>query len=165
MPDICTETEFERGNQDKALDLPPRLLWWYNLGKGGKPITDNNEVWARCKECRAEILPSDGVCPNCGPTKKAYERRASVKVRVQVSEIRAIHKRKGYKDFMRKMISRCKRSTDPRLKGHIGEGVTEEMVFDKEKNLKVHIIRDAKTGEMLHSEHEPLTKHHTKEVE
>ena len=124
-----------------------------------------NEVWARCRKCGAELLQSDKQCPQCGSTKKAYERRAFVQLGVKVVETRAIQKRKGYKEFMLKMISRWKRSKDPSLKGCVGEEVTEEMVLDKEKNWKDHIVRDAKTGEILHSEHEPLTKHNEKEVE
>lgn len=123
-----------------------------------------DEVWARCGECGAELLPSDKECPQCHSTKKAYERKTSVALGVKVAETRVTQKRKGYKEFMLKMISRWKCSRDPSLKGFVGEEVTEEMVLDKEKNWKDHVVRDAKTGEILHSEHEPLTKRNTKEV-
>ena len=125
----------------------------------------SNEVWARCGECGAELLPSDKQCPQCGSTRKAYERRASVPLGVKIVETRAIQKRKGYKEFMLKMISRWKRSRDPGLKGCVGEEVTEEMVLDKERNRIDHVVRDVETGEIIHSEHEPLTKHNKKGVE
>jgi len=60
---------------------------------------------------------------------------------------------------MVKMISRLKHSGDPKLKGCVGEKVKEEMVFDKEKDWKDHVVRDVKTGEITHEEHEPLSKH------
>jgi len=74
-------------------------------------------------------------------------------------ETRVKQKRKGYKEFMVKMISRLKHSGDPKLKGCVGEKVKEEMVFDKEKDWKDHVVRDVKTGEITHEEHEPLSKH------
>jgi len=126
---------------------------------------DSNEVWARCADCGAELIPSDKQCPQCSSTKKAYERKATATIGLKAVETRVTQKRKEYKEFMLKMISRWKRSRDPSLKGCVGEEVTEEMVLDKEKNWKDHVVRDAKTGKIIHSEHEPLTKHNKKEAE
>lgn len=119
----------------------------------------SNEVWARCRDCGTELKQGDKQCPNCGSTKKVYERKASVVIRPKVVEARAKQKRKGYKGFMVKMISRLKRSRDPKLKGCVGEEVKEEMIFNKEKDWKDHVVTNAKTGEILHEEHEPLSKH------
>jgi len=124
-----------------------------------------NEIWAKCRECGTEFLSSDKQCPKCGSNKKAYEIKVTTGLEVKVVETRAKQKRKGYKEFMLKMISRWKHSRDPTLKGNVGEEVTEEMVLDKEKNWKDHVVRDARTGEILHSEHEPLTQYNKKEVE
>jgi len=116
---------------------------------------DNNEVWARCGVCGTELKPSDKQCPKCSSTKKAYEREAFVRIRVKVVETRATQKRKGVKGFMKQMISRWKRSGDPKLKN----GVQEERIIDKEKDEYHQVVKDAKTGKITHEEHEPLSQH------
>jgi len=125
---------------------------------------DNNEVWATCGDCGAELKQSDKQCPKCGSSQKVYGRKASVDIGVKVVETRVTQKRKGFKKFMRQMTSRWKRSRDPKLRGSVGEEVKEELVIDKEKDWKDHIVKDARTGEILHEEHEPLSKHKGKSV-
>jgi predicted amidophosphoribosyltransferase len=119
---------------------------------------ENNEIWAMCGECGTELKESDKLCPRCGSTKKAYKRKTLLGVGVKIVETRVTQKRRGYRDFMKKMISRWKRSRDPRLKGCVGEKVKEELVFDKEKNWKDHVVKDAKTEEILHDEPKPLNQ-------
>jgi hypothetical protein len=68
---------------------------------------------------------------------------------------RATQKRKGYRRFMKEMISRWKRSVNLRLT----EGVNEERVIDKEKDEYHQVVKDAKTGDVIHEEHEPLSQH------
>lgn len=116
---------------------------------------DNNEVWARCGECGTELKPSDKQCPKCGSTKKAYEREARVTVGIKVVETRATQKRKGYRYFMKQMISRWRPSGNPKLKN----GVQEERIIDKEKDKYDQVVKDAKTGKITHEEHEPLSQH------
>ena len=115
---------------------------------------DSNEVWARCGDCGVELKQSDKQCPTCGSTKKAYKREASTSIGL-VCSTKSVHRRKGIKRPLREMIfNRWKRSGDPRLQ----KGVREE------SNQYYHTTRDAKTGEITHEEHEPLTKHNAKEV-
>lgn len=121
----------------------------------------NNEVWARCRDCGTELKQNDKQCPKCGSTRKAHEVQLSDEVTVSDS-MKLVQKREGYKEFMVKIISRVKHSGDPKLKGCVGEKVKEEMVLDKQKDWKDHIIRDAKTGEIIHEEHEPLSKNKPK---
>lgn len=115
---------------------------------------NSSEVWARCGECGTELKQGDTQCPKCGSTKKAYEREASVTVGVKVGT-KATQKRIGFHRFMKQMVSRWKPSVDPRLPN----GVQEETVKDKEKDWYDQVVRDAKTGEITHEEHEPLSQH------
>ena len=116
---------------------------------------DSNEVWARCGQCQEELKPGDKHCPKCGSTQKAYERKASVKIGLKVVETRATQKGKGFKRYMKQLVSRWRPSGDPELKN----GIQEERIIDKEKNEYHQICKDAKTGDITHEEHEPLSQH------
>lgn len=124
----------------------------------------SNEVWARCGDCGTVLKQSDKQCPKCGSTKKAFERKAFTAIGLKVVETKAKQKRIGFNKFMKQMISRWKRSRDPKLKGSVGEEVQEEITVDKEKDSYDHVVKDAKTGEIIHEEHEPLSQHNKKEV-
>lgn len=115
----------------------------------------SNEVWATCIDCGAELKQSDKQCPKCGSTKKLYKREASVGIGIKAVETRAMQKRKGYRYFVKQMISRWKRSGDLRLT----EGVHEERIIDKEKDEYHQVVKDAKTGDVTHEEHKPLSQH------
>lgn len=115
----------------------------------------SDEVWAKCQQCGTELKEGDKVCPKCGSTKKAFDREASVAIGVRIVETRATQKRIGFHRFVKQMISRWKRSGDLRLEN----GVQEETIRDKEKDWYDQVVRDAKTGEITHEEHEPLSKH------
>lgn len=123
----------------------------------------SNEVWATCRDCATELKQTDKQCPKCGSTEKLHELQLADKISVSDS-MKLVQKRKGYKEFMVKMISRLKHSGDPKLKGCVGEEVKEEMVFDKEKDWYDQVVKDAKTGDIIHEEHEPLSEHNKKEV-
>ena len=97
---------------------------------------------------------SDKQCPKCGSTIKSYKRKASVEIGINVAT-RVTQKRKGYHRFMKEMISRWKRSGDPRLT----EGVHEERIIDKEKDEYHQVVKDAITGGVIHEEHESLSQH------
>jgi len=45
----------------------------------------DNEVWARCGDCGTELTESDKECPECGSTKKAFNKTATVPVGISVS--------------------------------------------------------------------------------
>lgn len=119
----------------------------------------SSEVWATCRNCGTELKQDDKQCPKCKSTEKVFDLHLSDGIVLGESELRVKQKRKGYKEFIVKMISRLKHSGDPKLKGYVGEEVKEEMVFNKEKDWKDHVVKDAKTGEILHEEHEPLSTH------
>lgn len=119
----------------------------------------SREIWATCAECGTELKEGDKQCPKCGSTKKAYKREALVKIGVSVSS-KAKHKRKGKGTLVEMISNRWKRSGDSKLKN----GVREDMVIDRERNEYHHITKDAKTGEITHEEHEPLSEHNKKEV-
>ncbi|MFC2045286.1 hypothetical protein ACFLUH_01230 [Chloroflexota bacterium] len=114
----------------------------------------DNEVWATCGDCGTELKQSDKQCPECGSTKKAYSKEVSVKIGLSVST-RIKHKRKGMGTLIEMINNRWKRSINPTLKN----GVREDMVIDREKNQYHHVVKDAKTGEIIHEEHEQLSKH------
>lgn len=116
------------------------------------------EVWARCGDCGAEFTQNDKQCPKCGSIKKAYRKESSVKIGIAVST-RVQHKRKGKGTILDAIGNRWKRSGDPNLV----DGVREYMVIDKVKDEYHHIVKDAKTGQITHEEHEPLSKHNKKE--
>ena len=117
-----------------------------------------NEVWATCRDCGTELKQDDKQCPKCGSTRKSHDLSVSDGLVLRDS-LSLTQKRKGYKEFMVKMISRWKCSRDPKLRGSVGEEVQEEIVMDKEKDWRDQVVKDAKTGEMLHEEHEPLSQH------
>ena len=114
----------------------------------------SNEVWARCGNCDTELKETDKQCPECGSTKKVYKKEVSVALGLSVS-IGGKHKRKGSGTLREWISNRWKRSGDPKLKN----GVREDRVIDREKDEYHHITKDAKTGEITHEEHEPLSKH------
>lgn len=66
-------------------------------------------------------------------------------------------KRPGFKRFLVKMFQGFKPSGDPNLP----EGVDEQMIIDREKNEYHQIVKDNKTGKVLHEEHEFLSQHKT----
>jgi hypothetical protein len=65
------------------------------------------------------------------------------------------HKRLGVKSFLSHFVNRWKQSGDPKLL----EGVNEERTVDRENNKYDQVIIDAKSGKILHEEHEQLDKH------
>lgn len=115
----------------------------------------SDEVRVKCERCGAELKESDKVCPKCGSTKKAFERKAFTTVGLRIVKFSARQKRKGFKKFMKEMVSRWLPSGSPELK----QGVYEERIIDKEKDKYNQTIKDARTGEIIHEEHEPLSQH------
>jgi|WetSurMetagenome_2_1015567.scaffolds.fasta_scaffold526877_1 hypothetical protein len=117
-------------------------------------MTDN-EIWARCQECGTELKQSDECCPKCSSSKKAYFREAIVSINLSASS-KVVQKRKGFKRPLIESISnRWKSSGDPKLKN----GVREDLIIDRQKNEYHQVVREAKTGEITHEEHQPLREH------
>ena len=67
-------------------------------------------------------------------------------------------KQVGRGKWVKKVFQGFKSSGDPKL----SEGVDVLLVADVEKNEYHHIVKDNKTGRILHNEHEPLDKHKAK---
>ncbi|XOB41826.1 MAG: hypothetical protein ACKKMS_00280 [Candidatus Nealsonbacteria bacterium] len=97
-----------------------------------------------CRQCQKETPNLFKVCIS-----------DTVKVR---DSIRIIQKRPGFKGFLKKVFSGFKPSTNPKL----SEGVEVQMEIDREKNEYHHVVKDNKTGKILHEEHELLTNHKSK---
>lgn len=116
---------------------------------------DNNTLKYWCRYCKKELEPSHtGPCPNCGKTGKDCRVVVEAKIGIRTG-IAARHKREGFRKFMWEMISRWRPSKSPELPN----GVSEERVTDKERDEYHHVIKDARTGKVIHKEHEPLNKH------
>ena len=119
----------------------------------------SNEVWLTCGDCGTELKQNDKQCPKCGSNKICFHQPVGGHTLHPHGGLRARKKLKGLNKFVKIIVSRWKRSRDPRLKGCVGEEVNEDMTIDKEKNWKDHVVKDAKTGEIIHEEHEKLSKH------
>jgi hypothetical protein len=108
----------------------------------------------KCGNCELEIQSTNKECPNCGSTKKSYFEECTSNITLRV-DFKTRHKRKGFAKFMVEMISHHKKSKDK----NAPEEVHEERVIDKEKGTYDQIVRDAKTGQIIHEEHMKLTEH------
>lgn len=107
-----------------------------------------------CGNCGMEIQLTNRECPNCGSTKKSYSEQCTVNIALRVGT-KTKHKRKGFKKFMVEMISHYKKSKDK----NAPEEVHEERFIDKEKGTYDQVVRDSKTGQIIHEEHMKLTEH------
>lgn len=68
------------------------------------------------------------------------------------------HKGQGFKKFISEWLSGWFPSRDSKLKN----GVNMIRGIDKKNNFYEHIVKDAKTGKIIHEEHETLTAHNLK---
>jgi len=110
-----------------------------------------------CRHCNRELEPSySGPCPNCGKTGKIYNVILEDGIIIR-DGFQARHWREGFKKFMVEVISRWLPSHNARLP----KGVLEDRVIDKEHNRYDQVVKDASSGEVVHEEHVPLSKHKT----
>jgi len=116
---------------------------------------NSDEAWARCAECGTELEQAEKICPKCRSTRKAFDKRAFLVLGLKLLETRVRQRREGFKKFMKEMISRWRPSRSPDLK----DGVNEQRIIDKDKGRYCQIVRDARTGEIIHEEDEPLSQH------
>jgi len=85
--------------------------------------------------------------------------KINLKETIKIRESLGIkHKRKGIKRFLSHIVQRWKQSVNPKLE----EGVYEERIVDRGKNEYHQVVKDAKTGEIIHEEHHPLSQHKPK---
>jgi RNA polymerase subunit RPABC4/transcription elongation factor Spt4 len=108
----------------------------------------------KCGKCGIEIQSGTKQCPECGSTKKAFFEECTAGIVLRDSTIIA-HKRKGFHKFMTEMITRNKKSKDK----NDPQEVYEERIIDKEKGTYDQIVRNPKTGIIIHEEHMRLSEH------
>ena len=122
-------------------------------------LMNSNKVWARCGDCGTELKRSDKQCPKCGSRNRYIyaEDKGTLHEHVKLKQ-----KRKGFRRPVKEVSQGWKRSRDPKLKGSVGEEVEEKMVIDRKKGWIDHVVRDVKTEEITHEEHESLSKHNKK---
>lgn len=85
----------------------------------------------------------------------------SIEENIKLREIVKIKRKKeGIGGFLVKTVQGYKPSKDPKL----SEGVDVLMTVNREKNKYDHIIKDNKTGDILHEEHCLLTDHKVKKI-
>jgi len=112
-----------------------------------------------CKECGhrkyLHYLFKSRFCLWCRK-KTANDIRVSLSEALSLREsIRVRQKRKGFKKFIRETIKGWFSSKDPKLE----EGVDIVRNVDKEKNWYDQVVRDRRTGKIIHEDHEPLNQH------
>jgi hypothetical protein len=114
----------------------------------------------KCGKCGTELSPANrDPCPKCGATNRILIET--------VSEIVIVHngfklrqKRNGYTKFLYEELQGLFASVDPKLK----KGIDETRTIDKEKDEYNQVVINSLTGEIIHEEHEPLSKHRSKRI-
>lgn len=91
----------------------------------------------------------------CGHSWQGFNIRETMKVR---ETLKLTAKRPGF-GLLKKMVQGFRRSGDVEK---FPEGVDVQMVVDRENNEYHHIVKDNKTGQVIHEEHETLTEHGAK---
>ena len=110
-----------------------------------------------CTHCKQELEPSHtGSCTNCGKIGKDCSVTIKATIGIKAG-FKAVLKRQGVKKFVLEIISRWLPSRDPKLPN----GVQEDRVIDRERDEYRHTVTDAISGEVIHEEREPLSKHKT----
>jgi hypothetical protein len=65
------------------------------------------------------------------------------------------HKRKGFRKFIAEVINEWSPSRNLKL----SKGVKKLRIIDKEKDEYHEVVTDARTGQIIHEDHEPLSQH------
>jgi len=108
-----------------------------------------------CKYCEKEFNPEfSKVCPICGEASHDFRVSAETSISLDAST-RILQKRNGFKRAIKEMISRNKRSKDPRL----NQEVHEEMHIDRINDQYDQVVTDRKTGKVIHEHHGKLSNH------
>lgn len=109
-----------------------------------------------CSICASE--KSSGYCNYC---RKETPSNLSIEVfeKIKLRGMFQLRFREMLGKVMSIIRSGWKKSSDPNIK----DGVYEDRIIDRRKNEYHQVVRDAKTGKILHEEHEPLTEHKQKE--
>jgi hypothetical protein len=115
-----------------------------------------------CKNCNRELKEDERPCSACGEKGRKYVmvcEPASFKVTLGAQKWK--HKRPGVGTIMEGTSRPFKKSADPKL----AEGVSEVYWVDKIKKVWNQVVRDLKTGEITHEEHQSLAEKNKKLIE
>lgn len=116
---------------------------------------NNNEVWATCGDCGAELKQNDKWCPKCGSNKVIFHKSVGGNTLRPQGSLRARKKQKGFSKFVVEVVKGWFPSRNQKLT----DGVHKERIVDRENNQYNEVVKDAKTGEITHEKHEPLSEH------
>jgi len=105
-----------------------------------------------CGDCGSKLLREDKPCPKCGSKKK----RLCVKIEDRIEAHDRI-KGKVKKGNVKKPIREFKAGDD--LCKKTGKWHHREMVIDREKDWYREVVKNKKTGRIIHQCEEPLSKH------
>jgi len=120
-------------------------------------MNENNTI--KCGDCGTDLKPEDKQCPKCGWTRKAYAMVATIKIGISVSTDMK-HKRPGVKRPLFESVSnRFKKDKDAKLTN----GDREDISIDRVNDKYDQVVKHAKTGKIIHEEHEPLSRHNSKD--
>jgi hypothetical protein len=115
----------------------------------------SNDFWATCIDCGSELKQEDNKCPKCGSTRRMLNMVITDGIVIR-DGIGTKQRRKGFKRPITESVSnRFKKSGDPKLK----DGVLEDMSIDRINDKYHQVVKDAKTGKIIHEEHESLSRH------
>ena len=114
---------------------------------------DEVRISRRCEQCGTELKKSDKKCPKCGST-SMYAVQAGGTLYPRGS-LRARQKRKGFNKFVKEVIQGWVASINPKL----SKGVEKQRTIDRERDRYDEVVKDAKSGQIIHETHEPLSQH------
>jgi hypothetical protein len=116
---------------------------------------NSDEVWATCGACGSVLKQSDKLCPICGSNKVVFHKSVGGHTIYPLGSRRIRKKQKGFSKFV---IERVK-GWFPSRNHKLSNGVHEERIIDEEKNQYDQVVKDVKTGEIIHEEHQRLSEH------
>jgi hypothetical protein len=105
-----------------------------------------------CKNCNKELSEEEKPCSNCCCLYRIYKEEPIVYLKMRIGS-KWKHERPGYKRPIAEGKSRYKISRDPKL---ADQEVYEEYVIDRIKKGWYQIVKDVKTGKIIHKENKPL---------
>lgn len=117
-----------------------------------------NEDWVECKQCGTKLNEGDKRCPKCSSTefKKAHFRSANLAIGLRLyTNSRFRRWAQGIKKFIKEIVQGRLGSGSPDL----SEGVDKHRIIDRARNEYHEVVKDAKTGRIIHETHEPLSQH------
>lgn len=118
----------------------------------------NPKVVYFCRTCHERLSKRFTDCPFCGSRGREISMLAKDGIKIGESFFGIRLKRVGYPKFLFELVRRYKISGDKRLP----EGVYEERVIDKQKDLydqTVYKVKKGKLGKVLHKDKEKLSEH------